>query len=575
PSLPSEPAAPVESEPAPSVAQSSSSSLSTITSVRYRANDTGGTVLIEANGPIAYTTRTNPELKQMIVEIPESILPKRLQRPLNTRDIQGTIGAIDPYQNSGSNVSRFVIQLRDGAPEPVVQQEGNTVLIVANTTPEDYQASLVRGEAPVNADLNSGQVLASHSLDEYLSNNTKFYGKKISIEVNNMDVGDAFRFITEESGVNMVLAEDVKGTVSLKLRQVPWDQALVVLMKAKSLGYTRQGNVLRIAPLDQLRKEEDEATKIALSRKTVEALKVRVYPVSYAQVDEELVKKIQNFLSERGKVVVDKRTSSVIVTDMEDNLTRVGQLIQSLDLQPPQVLIEGRIVEAKESFLREVGVNWGMNGGSFQMGTGPQGPIALRPSLGINPLTSTAGRAGTLGLVFGTLDGLGNLNATLALNEQEGRVRIISSPRILAMSNEKAKITQSTEVPVTFKPLEMFLDVTPQITSDASVMMKVQMKRQFPGERDPSTGEFAVNTREADTRVLVKNGETAVIGGVYQSDESEGETGVPWLKEIPVVGALFRARSISREKTELLVFLTPRILSSGDRGNETLKETSF
>lgn len=250
-----------------------------------------------------------------------------------------------------------MIQLRDGAPDPVVQQEGNTVLIVANTTPEDYQATLTRGEEPVNADLNSGQVLASHSLDEYLANNTKFYGKKISIEVSNMDVSDAFRFITEESGVNMVLAEDVKGTVSLKLRQVPWDQALVVLMKAKSLGYTRQGNVLRIAPLDQLRKEEDEATKIALSRRTVEPLKVRVYPVSYAQVDD-LEKKVQSFLSERGKVVVDKRTNSVIVTDMDDNLTRVGQLIQSLDLQPPQVLIEGRIVEAKESFLRSVGVNW-------------------------------------------------------------------------------------------------------------------------------------------------------------------------------------------------------------------------
>lgn len=229
-----------------------------------------------------------------------------------------------------------------------------------------------------------------------------------------------------------------------------------------------------------------------------------------------------------------------------------------------------------------------MNGGSFAVGgTGPQGPIALRPTLGINPITKSAGSAGILGITFGTLDGLGNLNATLALSEQEGQVKIISSPRILAMSNEKAKIVQSTEVPVkqvtqngtstevtfTFKPLEMFLDVTPQITADASVMMKVQMKRQFPGERDPTTSEFAVNTREADTRVLVKNGETAVIGGVYQSDMTEGETGVPWLRDIPVLGGLFRARTTSREKTELLVFLTPRIVSSGDRGSENLTNT--
>lgn len=575
-----EPAAPEPvAAPEPPPALEPQVSLAKITSLQYRANDTGGTLLIEADRPIEYKTRTNPELRQMVIEIPDAILPKKLQRPLNTKDIQGTIGAIDPYQNSGSNVARFVIQLRPGAPDPVIQQEGNAVMIVANPAPQDHQADMEQGETPINVDMTSSQVLASHSLDDYLSNNTKFYGKKISIEVANMDVTDALRFIMEESGVNMVVSDEVKGGVSLKLRQVPWDQALVVLLKAKSLGYTRQGSVLRIAPLEQLRKEEDEATKLAASRRTVEPLKVRVYPVSYAQV-AEMEKKVASFLSERGKVVSDVRTNSLVVTDIADNLERVAQLVRSLDMQPPQVLIEGRIVEAKETFMRAVGLNWGVVAQPIDMGRGPSGPANLRPSLAINPVSNPSGSA-ILGLTLGTLDGLGDLRATLALNEQEDRVKVISSPRVVTMSNEPAKISQTTEVPietvtqngtttqrtVSYKPLTLLLDVTPQVTAEGSVMMKVQVKREFAGARDVETKDFPINGREANTRVLVRNGETAVIGGIYQSDVREGETGVPWLRDVPYLGALFRGTTTDKDKMELVVFLTPRVLPAGRGGN--------
>lgn len=578
------PPAPAETAAAPEPAPESDwtgGSTPTITSIQFKSNEAGGTLVIEANGPISHTTRSNPELGQMIVEVPNAILPKRLQRPLNTRDIQGSIGSIDAYQNSGSNVARFVIQLRPGAADPIVQQEGNTLLVVANTELEDYQTGMSRPEpSRPTADFASGEVLPSYSLDDFLMNNTKFYGRKISLEVSNMEIGEAFRFLTEESGVNMVVAEDVKGTVSLKLRQVPWDQALVVLMKAKNLGYTRQGNVLRIAPLEQLRREEEEAHKVAASRQKVEALQVKVYPVSYAQV-ADLEKKVQSFLTERGKVVADVRTNSLVVTDVQDTLIRVGQLVQSLDTQPPQVLIEGKIIEATETFLRTIGVNWRMSGSDINMGSSGGRPLNLRPSLAINPLASAAGSALNFGLNLGVLDGLGDLSATLALNEQESKIRILSSPRVVTMTNEAAKISQTNEVPVrqvtqngtatqtsfTFKPLTLLLDVTPQITADASVIMKVNVKREFAGSRDPETGEFPVNGREANTRVLVQNGQTAVIGGIYQSDEATGETGVPGLRNLPVIGGLFRARTVDRAKTELLVFLTPRILAPGQSGN--------
>lgn len=580
-----EPVAPTpipEPTPAPSHQASASQSGSTITSVKYKANDNGGTVVIEANGPISYTTRSNPELRQLIVEVPDSILPRKLQRPLNTRDIQGSIGAIDPYQNAGSNVSRFVIQLRDGATEPTIQQEGNTILVVANAMQaaagKEAGSELTRGETQVNVNMNDDGILASQSLSEFLAGNTKFYGKKISIEMNSMDVRDALRFITEESGVNMVVAEEVRGNVSLKLRQVPWDQALVVLMRAKRLGYTRQGNVLRIATLDQLKQEEDDATKLAQAKRAVEPLKVRMFPISYAQV-ADLEKRVTGFLSERGKVVGDIRTNSLVVTDIEDNLQRVSKLVQSLDTQPPQVLIEGKIVEATEEFTRAVGINWSFAGGESFVTQNASGPVNLSPTLSINPGSTGSGQAFNFGLTLGTLDRLGDLAAALALNETESKVKVLSSPRIVTLTNETANISQTQEIPilqaapvgnssspalqtVTFKPLTLKLEVTPQITSDASIIMKVNVKREFPGS--VTAGQAPTFSREANTRVLVPNGQTTVIGGIYQNDALEGESGVPYLRSIPFLGALFRGRETRKNKSELLVFLTPRILSKMD-----------
>lgn len=577
------PPAPVE-EPAPSAP---TVAVANITDLKFKANDAGGTVIVQADRPINYTTRTNPDLQQFVIEIENASLPDRLKRSLNTRDIKGSIGAIDAYQNPGSTTARFVIQLREGVTEPTVQMEGNSLLVVANTvesvapiaqttTPEAAPEAAHEGGEEVS----ETNILPSQNLTEFLAGNTKFYGKKISIETNNMDIRDALSLITEESGVNMVIAEEVKGPLSLKLRQVPWDQALVVIMKAKKLGYSRQGNVLRIAPLQDLRAEEDDATKLAQARRNIEPLKVRMFPVSYAKVDE-LEKKIKDFLGERGKVVGDSRTNALVVTDIQENLDRVARLITSLDTQPPQVLIESKIVEAQESFTRNIGVSWGASGAPIKLGSTSRGPVNMNPSFNINPSATTAGNF-NLSLNVGTLDVFGTLQAALALSESEEQVKIISAPRIMTMTNEKADINQTTEVPVRqvtqngtatqetfqFKPLTLKLEVTPQVTADGSVIMKVLVNRQFRGADVSSAGQgaFAVNSREANTRVLVKNGQTAVIGGIYQSDAVEGGTGVPWLREVPVLGNLFKTKSVDKRKSELLVFLTPRII--GPVGNE-------
>jgi len=599
-----EPMAPVEQTPAPEIANEpapaapmpeTSEKPVEITGLKFKANDNGGTVVVEGNGPLNYTTRLNPDLKQFIVEIPNSNLPKKLKRTLNTKDIKGAVGAIDAYQSPGSKTSRIVVQMRDGFGEPTVQQEGNALLIVSSgsggaevaTTEvahnEDVgggggDESLTKGESEVNVDLNSNKILASQSLEEFLSGNTKFYGRKISIETSNIDVRDALKFITEESGVNMVITDEVKGNISLKLRQVPWDQALVVIMKARRLGYSRQGNVLRIVPLEELKKEEDDATKLALARKNIEPLKVRAFNISYAKVDE-LDKKIKDFLSERGKVVSDLRTSTIVVTDVEESLTRVMKLIQGLDSAPPQVLIEGKIVEALESFQRTVGVQWSFTGADVKIADGPNGPVNLRPNLSVGQAATTPGGLG-FGLNVGTLDVFGDISASLALFEKEEKVKVLSSPRIVTLSNEKADISQTNELPVKtltpqpngqpivtyqFKPLTLKLEVTPQVTGEGTVIMKVGVNRQIKGAAVSTTDDtFSVNSREANTRVIVKNGQTAVIGGIYRSDVTEGTTGVPWLKDIPVIGAIFRGTSTDKQRSELLIFLTPRILAQAD-----------
>lgn len=580
-----------EPEPAP-VQASNGPAPVRITDLKFKSNDNGGTVVVQANKPLTYSTRSNPDLHQFIIEVDNAILPDKLKRSLNTKDIKGAVGAIDAYQNPGSTTARFVIQMRDGVGEPMVQPEGNSLLIIAGGSTGGSSSAQVadsddadQSTSSAGEDFGNGnnKILPSASLTEFLVGNTRFYGKKISIETSNMDIRDALNFITEESGVNMVVAEEVRGNISLKLRQVPWDQALIMIMRTKKLGYTRQGNVLRIAPINDLKAEEDDATKMALARKNIEPLKVRMFPVSYARVDE-LEKKIKDFLGERGKVVGDTRTNALVVTDIEDNLERAAKLIKSLDVQPAQVLIEGKIVEASETFIRKVGVTWGATGVPMSLGNGARGPVNMTPSLSVNPGAGTGGNL-NFGLNVGTLDIFGNISAALALSESESQVKVISSPRILALSNEQADINQTTEVPVRqvtvtgnstqetfqFKPLALKLAVTPQVTADGSVIMKVGVMRQFKGADQGSGGNvsFPVNSREANTRVLVKNGQTAVIGGIYQSDATDGDVGVPWFRELPVLGHLFKTNSVDKSKLELMIFLTPRIMGQVEGGNNT------
>jgi type IV pilus assembly protein PilQ len=557
-----------------------------IKNIRYKPNDRGGTVSIEASGPVTFSTRKNPDTNQLVVEIPNASLPKRLKRPFNTKDMRGGIGSVDAYQNSGSTTARIVIQLRKGAEDPIVQAEGNSILVVEGSGASG-EAKLADGQSAEGAvDDGTGEeseataqsrILSTQSLDEFLAGSTQFFGKKISVETTDMDIRDVIKLISEESGINLVLSEDVKGTVNVKLRQVPWDQALVVIMKMKKLGYTRAGNILRITSLAELKAEEDESVRQNNAKKAQVALKVRVVPVSYAKIDD-IVTQIKAFLSDRGKVVGDNRTSSLVISDLDENIERAIKLIGSIDVPPLQVLIEGKVVEASDNFQRSMGINWSAPGRPSAFGKSSRGDIKTLTSV----TQSTASGGGTFGVNFqmGTLDLLGDLNASLSLLESQDMVKVLSSPRIVTLHNEPAEINQVTQIPivtstltsggppqqsVSFKDVKLKLGVTPQITNDAAVIMGVDVVREFlGGTQDKETGAVPINSRTAKTKVMVKNGQTAVIGGIYQSDSQIGESRVPWLADIPLFGWLFKSKDTKNQKNELLIFLTPRILGQAD-----------
>lgn len=580
-----------------------------IKNVQYKGNDTGGTLVIDATGPFTYSTRSNVDLKQFIIEIPNSVLPKRLKRPLNTKDFKGGVGSIDAYQNDGSNVSRFVLQLRQGAQDPVLQAEGNSLLVVTNDTalPANIQAELSPDSLPKNAasmeqvpprseeevearregmtygtgaTQEDKALITNMNLEEFMAGNKKFYGRKVSCSFDDVKTRDAIEFIMLDSGLNLIL-DDLQdaGSVNVRIREVPWDQCLVLIMKVKKLGYTRMGNVLRISKLEDIAKEEDDAIKRAEARKKIEPVKVRIFPVSYAQA-KELEVQVKNFLTkDRGAVSSDGRTNSLIVTDTEESLEKVAKMLTNLDTPPPQVLIEGKIVEASDSVQTSMGINWSFTGQDIKLGQNNStgAPINMRPSFGFGGVASNTASAG-FGLSIGTLDVFGDLSAALSLFEFENKVKVLSSPRIITMNNEAASISQTTNQPLatittngtstqktyTSVPVTLSLNVLPQITNDSSIIMKVTVNREFTGTPVDNAEPTSVPrfSRQANTKVIVKNGQTTVIGGIYQNDTAEGSNGITGLKDIPILGYLFKGQTSKKEKGELLIFLTPRIVAN-------------
>ncbi|HEX7518698.1 MAG TPA: type IV pilus secretin PilQ, partial [Candidatus Deferrimicrobium sp.] len=551
-----------------------------------------------------------------------AIAEKGLLRRIDTRKFGIPVKAIAP--SGGKKGVTVAVAFAPGSPYTVEKRDGSVVVAFPKGAAEgkaDLVARAAPGSAPhvakadeepepADAEAETASVQGSQSWG-FLTGSSdvgrKYRGQRISMDFKDADLTNVFRIIAEVSNLNIITADDVKGKVSLRLVNVPWDQALDIVLRSKSLGASQEGNVLRIAPLSSLRKEEqdrfdaqkqvDQSRQEALNRAAeVQATQEAVFdtiPVSYSKASE-LLAKIKPLASKFGKLDSDDRTNVLIIRDLPQNIAEVKALVATLDTATPQVLIEARIVEVDTSFTRELGVQWG---GSYRGGSGntkygmigaqdssgasiPGGAVNAAttnpfnaaippPSFAVNlPAAIGAGAGG--GIAFGILKDNLRLDLSLSALEASGKGKIISSPKIVTTDNKEATIEQGTQIPYStvsasgtntqFIDATLSLKVTPHITPDGRVSMKLEAKNDSQGEVAAGTTTPSINKKKATTEVLISDGETTVIGGILQITRNENRAGLPWLSRIPVLGYLFRKDTNTTRNRELLIFITPKIL---------------
>jgi len=429
-----------------------------------------------------------------------------------------------------------------------------------------------------------------------------YTGRRIDLDLKDADIHNVLRLIGDVSRRNIVVADDVRGSVTIRLRNVPWDQALGVILQSKKLGMVEQGNMIRVAPLDQLQRERElemERRKIAVRLAPIET---RLIPVSYAGAPE-LAERVRVLLSARGSLAIDERTNTIIARDVSAALDQVEELVRALDTQTPQVLVEARIVEATSRYLKDVGIQWGGSGTMSPTTANPTGlffPNSIgvaggasdgqTPTQGLSPFSQTVavpnfavnmpaavgtGQGGALGLTFGSIDNNVNLNVRLSAAESSGMLRILSSPRILTLDNLEARIAQGTLIPfsqvsaqgvqTTFQEAKLQLLVKPHVTADGSVQMHVKINRDEPDFNQTSArGDPTILKREAETELLVMDGHTAVIGGIFTRNTGRNLDQVPFFGDIPILGILFQRRRATDTRGELVIFITPRIVNRAE-----------
>ena len=416
----------------------------------------------------------------------------------------------------------------------------------------------------------------------------RYTGNPVTLDFQGADLRAVLRTFSEISGLNLVIDPTIQGTVDVALRDVPWDQALDIILRANKLGYVVDGTIVRIAPLSVLAAEEEERRKLSDAQALAGELQVLTRSLNYSRAADlrELI--TSTILSQRGSIQFDARTNTIIIQDLPDRLERAEELITTLDRPEPQVEIEARIVQTTREFARRLGVQWGFNGtASTALGntlpltfpnqaaiggrTGViQGPgdggdtVANAVNLGVN------GASSAVGLALGSINGALNLDVALSAIERQGQGRILSTPKVSTQNNIEAEITQGIQIPiqtvanntvtVSFRDAALTLRVTPQITAANTVIMRIAMENSAPDFSRAVNGIPPIDTQRALTQVLVSSGETTVIGGIYVSREQTSQDRTPALHRLPLLGWLFKRDEFSDESRELLIFITPKVM---------------
>jgi type IV pilus assembly protein PilQ len=513
---------------------------------------------------------------------PYTVQEKGVQQVRFAVELKGSVAY--SLQRKGDNLQLVV---EDGpfaeAPVPAVERQG---VLVLNPPPVE-ERSLSRALIP-GAEGTLGETKEFSAPDEDVietpgkspaivsvpvQDEEAYVGQKISLVFDDADIRKILQLIADVSDQNIIASDDVTGTITLRLIDVPWDQALALILEIKGLGMLSEGNVMRILPIEKIRAMDEAKLTSARTKEKLEDLYTEVIEVSYTDLDN-VVGPAKELLTERGKITADNRNKQVIVTDVASVIVEIRKLVKILDTPERQVLIEARIVEANSTFSRDLGVNWRINNDN-NSGDLPSNAADFSGGGGflLSPSIATAGLAGDI--TFGQI-GIDStvLDLRISALETSGNGKVISRPRVTTLNGEEASIAQGTEIPyqststdgaakTEFKKAELSLKVTPVINPDGSVILEIVATNSSIGSL-VATGNGsapAINTKEAKTKLLVMNGETTVIGGIFVETENSAESGIPFLRKIPILGRLFRSNNQSNTRSELLIFITPRIVN--------------
>ncbi len=535
-----------------------------------RGVDASGRIVVDlANNQVGVDIRQQGQT--LVVEFLKTALPEGLRRRLDVSDFGTPVQSVSTSQ-VGDKV-RMVIEPKGAWEHSAYQSDNQFVLEVRQQKIDESK----------------------------LSQGPGYTGEKLSLNFQNIETRSLLQVIADFTNFNIVTSDSVTGAVTLRLKDVPWDQALDIILQAKGLGMRKTGNVLLIAPKDELAAKDKLELESRNAIQTLESVRTQSFQINYAKA-AEIAAQITaggtgptsaRILSNRGSAIAEARTNQLFVTDIPSKLEQVQTFIAKIDIPVRQVLIEARIVEASDTFGKSLGVRLGgrpftlNNSNNTQFGATyitPNIPTGTAPSLGTN-FGTTAGdfinlpgvgqngfQAATFAVSLFNSSLTRLLNLEISAMEADGKGKIVSSPRIVTADQVKALIEQGTELPyqqatssgatsIAFRKANLKLEVTPQITPEGNIILQVDVNKDSVGRS--TTNGFAIDTKHIQTQVLVENGGTVVIGGIFEQTEREDETKVPLLGDLPAIGNLFKTRTRTANKSELLVFISPKMISNG------------
>ncbi|MBL7179503.1 MAG: type IV pilus secretin PilQ [Desulfobacterales bacterium] len=575
---------------APKISKVNNSKPAWVNRIDFSSEEAGkSTIIIGTTKPIKYKLKKIQDNK-LLLDLYNTNIPEYRQRPLITTRFESAVDRITPFQTPKmKNNSMIAIEMREALPYTVEQVDDLLMLhfqassISPKTLDEAKLPSWKKVIAQVIAETETAEPEAVAGMAAEPTPSGKYTGEKIALNFYETDIKNVFRILMDVSRKNFAVDKDVSGKVTLTFdKPVPWDQVLDLVLKMNGLGMVYEGDIVRIATLTTLEQEASRRQAMLASdqkledqKKALQPLVTEFIPVNYANASADIKPHIDIIVTEgRGKVSVDARNNQIIITDTAEKVKLAKETVKQIDKVTSQVLIEAKIVDADKSFSRYLGTQWQLTGTptSDTHNAWAGGELGFDMSA-TNPPTSTLGE---LGLSFTRLAGskISIVNAKLMASESDSLTKVISSPKILTLDNTAATIKQGIKYPYNkldadgntvteFFDVALELQVTPHVTSDSRISMKIQLTNNDIGNVYNNQQSF--KTKEAKTELLVNDGDTVIIGGIRYSKKTEDVGGVPGLKDIPLLGWLFKSKGKKDESTELLIFITPRIIQLEQR----------